>query len=309
LTTPNELDAQTHGPAPRTGTVVAAFALLCLIWGTTWAAIQIGLRGIPPFSGVSLRFAIAALLLLALARARGVPLGRRPRERALWVINGLFSFTISYGVVYWSEQWVPSGLASVLFATYPLFVALIGHFALPAESLNRREGLGILLGFGGVGVIFGEDFSALGGSQVALASAVMLLSPAAAAVGSVWVKRWGKGMHPFSVTAVPMLLCAAVMGVIAASLERGRAFSWDAVSVGALLYLAVFGSAVTFTLYYWLLSHLPVKRLALIAYLIPIVAVFVGVLRGEPLTAHVLGGSGLVIAGVALAVHKQSSRP
>jgi len=288
---------------PRPAVLFAAIALLCLIWGTTWAVIQIGLQGIPPFTGVALRFAIAAVLLLTLARIMRIRLGGRPHEKMLWLVNGLCSFVVSYGVVYWSEQWVPSGLAAVLFATYPLFIALIGHFILPSEPLTQREAVSILLGFVGVGVIFMEDFSALGGRQVAVASAVMLLSPLSAALGSICVKRWGKGIHTFSVTAVPMALTAVVMGAMALLFERGREVTFNAVSVSALFYLAILGSAVTFSLYYWLLSRMPVKRLALITYVIPMVAVFIGVLRGEPLTAHVLAGSALVIFGVALAVH------
>jgi drug/metabolite transporter (DMT)-like permease len=290
----------------RPGTLVLAlvFAVLCLIWGTTWAVIQIGLEGIPPFTGVAIRFAVAALLLIALALAMGVKLGRAPHERALWLVNGLLSFTISYGVVYWAEQWVPSGLAAVLFATYPLFVAIIGHFVLPSEALTRREILGVLLAFGGVSIIFSEDFSALGGTKVAFASVVMLASPLAAAGGSIAVKRWGSGIHPFSITAVPMALTAVVTGAVALLVERERTLDWNPVSVGALLYLAIAGSAVTFTLYYWLLRYLPVKRLALIAYVIPIIAVAIGVLRGEPLTARILIGSAVVVLGVGLSVHR-----
>jgi len=292
---------------PSQPLIVGVFVLLCLIWGTTWAAIQIGLEGIPPFTGAAMRFGLASLLLLVLALSLGVRLGRNRREKLLWLVNGMFSFTISYGVVYWSEQWVPSGLASVLFATYPLFVAVISHFALPSEALTRREVLGILLGFAGVAVIFTEDFSLLGGPQVTIAAVVMLLSPVAAAVGSVSVKRWGAGVHPFSLTAIPMAMAAAILGAMGLAFESEREVVFDTVSLGALLYLAVVGSALTFSLYYWLLAYLPVKRLALIAYLIPVVAVLLGVLRGEPLTNQILAGSGVVVVGVALAV--QSSSP
>jgi drug/metabolite transporter (DMT)-like permease len=273
-----------------------------VIWGTTWSVIQVGLEGIPPFTGVSVRFAISGALLLGLAYARGIRLGASRRERHLWWINGSMSFAVAYGVVYWAEQWVPSGLAAVLFAVYPLFVAILAHFVLPAEPLKLREVLGVLIGFGGVGVIFSEDLAALGGPQVAVGALVMLLSPLASAGGSVAVKRWGGDIHPFSLAAVPMLVASAVTAVPAVGLERGREISLDAVSVGALLYLAIVGSAVTFSLYFWLLSHLPAKRLALIAYVIPIIAVGVGVARGEPLTLRMLIGAAGVVAGVAIAV-------
>lgn len=290
---------------PRPVLVALAFGLVCLIWGTTWAAIQIGLRGIPPFSGVAIRFAIAGSFLFVLAMATGRKLGRARKERMLWLVNGFLSFILAYGVVYWSEQWIPSGLAAVLFATYPLFVAIVAHFALPGEGLTFQEVIGITIGFGGVAVIFSEDVTALGGRDVYLAAMVMLISPLAAGLGTVAVKRWGSGIHPLSLAGGPMVVASGVMGVIALALERDRTFLWNAESIGSILYLAFCGSAVTFLLYYWLLSILPAKRLALIAYIIPVVAVAVGLLRGETFHLQVLLGAALVVVGVAMAVSRR----
>jgi drug/metabolite transporter (DMT)-like permease len=273
-----------------------------LLWGTTWAAIRIGLQGVPPFLGVSLRFAIAGVLLFALAFRMRVRFGAERREKALWVVNALFSYCISYGVVYWAEQWVPSGLGSVLFATFPLFVSIIARFALPAERLGPAAILGLLIGFGGVAVIFSEDLAALGGPGVAQAALVFLISPLSAATASVAIKKWGARIHPLSITTVPMVISAAVMGAVAAMFERSAAVTWDVPSVGALLYLAVFGSAVTFSLYFWLLKHTTAIRVSLIAYTTPVIAVTVGaVFLDEPVTARMLVGTVLVIGGVALA--------
>lgn len=289
--------------APGPALATATFVLLTLIWGTTWATIRIGLEGIPPFAGVALRFGIASVVLLALGRALGVRLGRQRHEVMLWLVNAALAFCVSYGVVYWAEQWVPSGLTAVLFATFPLFVAILAHFALPGERLVPASLVGVVLGFGGVAVIFSEDFTLLGGSQVAVASAVMLLSPVAAAIASVAIKRFGKNVHPFSLTAIPMGLTAVIMGAVSFALERDRELTFDRTSVAALLYLAIFGSAVTFTLYYWLLSHISATRVSLIAYLVPLVAVGIGAgLMDEPLTLRTLAGTVLVIGGVALTV-------
>lgn len=293
---------------PSTAWMIAAYVLLIVIWGTTWSAIQVGLERIPPLGGVAIRFLLAGALLWAIARARGVRLGRKKYEKTLWWINAGLAFALSYGIVYWAEQWIPSGLAAVLFATYPLFVGLIAHLALPGERLTAGEGFGMVLGFAGVATIFSADFGTLGGRHVFVASIVMLGSPAAAAIATVCVKRWGGSIHPLSLTAVPMIMAGAAMGLVALVFERGRAYTWDGPAIGALLYLAVIGSAVTFTLYYWLLAHLPAKRLALIAYLIPLIAVTIGTLRGEKLTSRILLGSVTVIAGVALALHIESRR-
>ncbi len=278
-----------------------AFLLLTLIWGTTWAVIRVGLEGLAPLTGVALRFLIAGAVLLALAPALGVRFTWSRREVGLWLVNGTLAFSVSYSVVYWAEQYIPSGLAAVLFATYPLFLALLAHVGLPAERLSAGAGGGVLLGFLGVAIIFSEDLRALGGGEVREVARVFLLSPLVSAAATVAVKRWGRGIHPLSLAAVPMLLTGIVVGALALLFERHRAPALDARALGALLYLAVLGSAVTFTLYYWLLSHAPATRVALIAYTIPIVAVAVGVVGfGEPVGPRLLAGGAVVLAGVAL---------
>ena len=287
----------------------AALAALILIWGTTWAGITVGLEGIPPFTAVALRFAIAAPLLVVAAKLLGTALGGGRRLKRLWVINTLFSFAIPYCVVYWAQQWVPSGLEATLFATYPLFVAILAHFWLPAERLRLASVAGVLLGFVGVALIHSEDLAVLGGPQARLAALVSLLSPAAAAVSTVQVKRWGAGLPALALSAPPMAFTALTVGGLALVTERGRPLTLDAVSVGSLLYLAVFGSAVTFALYFWLLARLPATRLSLITFAIPIVALTVGTLAlDEPLTARIVAGVVLVLAGVGLAVRREEGR-
>lgn len=287
---------------PSRAAVTAAIALLIAIWGTTWAAIRIGLDDLPPLTSLALRFALAGMVLLALVPVFGVKLGRSRRERALWVVNGTLSFAISYGVVYWGEQRVPSGLTSVLFATFPLFVAVLGHLYLPGERLHPRGAAGTLTGFAGVAVIFSEDLSRLGGPGVALAAAVLLVAPAVSAVGNVVVKRYGRGVHPLSLTAVPLLGAAAVVGAAAAMIEGDRAVRFTPSAIGSVVYLALCGSGLAFVVYFWLLERLPATRLSLITFAVPVVAVTVGTLAlGEPITPRVAAGAGLVIAGVALA--------
>ena len=294
-------------PPPGKGRLVAAFAVLVLIWGTTWAAIRVGLAGIPPFTGIALRFTLAGALLLALAPRFGVRLGRSRRERWLWVANAVLSFGISYSVVYWCEQYIPSGLAAVLFATNPLLVAAFAHFTLPGERLSLAAVAGLLLGFAGVAVIFSDDLRLLGGERVRAAALLMLVSPLVSAVSMILIKRWGKGIHPLSLAAVPMLMAGIAMGGIAFAFERGRTLVFDAASVGALLYLAVLGSAVTFTAYYWLLARVSATRVALTSYLIPIVAVAVGALAfDEPVRPRLLAGSALVLAGVVVVSRRRA---
>lgn len=254
-----------------------------------------------------MRFAIAGLLLLSLAPAFRVRLGREPRERRLWVLNGVLTFTVSYGLVYWAEQWVPSGLAAILFATFPLFVAILAHLTLPGERLRSGSLIGILLGFAGVAVLFSEDFGRLGGPKVAFASAVLLIAPLCSAFANVAVKKWGGGIHPLSISAMPMLF-GTLFTVPFAWTSGERAIEWRTGPVLALLYLAVMGSSVAFTLYYWLLRRLPATSLSLVNYATPVVAVLVGTLfLDEPFTLRILLGAALVVIGVAIAVRDSAA--
>jgi drug/metabolite transporter (DMT)-like permease len=292
---------------PGRTALVAAFTVLVLIWGTTWAAIRVGLAGIPPFTGIALRFTIAGLLLLVLARRLGVRLGSSRRERGLWVMNAVLSFCVSYSIVYWSEQYIPSGLAAVLFATYPLFVAALAHLSLPGERLTLAASAGLLLGFAGVVVIFSDDLRMLGGDRVRSAALLMLVSPLVSALSLVLIKRWGRGIHPLSLAAVPMLMAGVTMAGVARVFERGRPVVLDVASVGALLYLAVLGSAVTFTAYYWLLARVSATGVALTSFLIPIVAVAVGALGfGEPVRPRLVTGSALVLVGVVVVSRRRA---
>lgn len=277
--------------------------LLILIWSTTWAVIRVGLRGLPPFTGVALRFAIAAAVLLAVAPLLGVKLGRQPNELRIWWINTFLTFTIPYGVLYWSEQWLPSGLAAVIFATTPLITALVAHFALPAERLTARTILGVLVGFGGIAVLYSGDFQALGGGPVAKAAAVMLIAPTCAALSNVAVKRWGGGIHPLSIGAVPMAVTAVLMGALAWVVERGRPVTFNTPAVLSLLYLGLIGSALPFTLYFWLLRQQAATRMSMINYATPVLAVAIGTLfMGEPITLRIVLGSALVLLGVGVAI-------
>lgn len=274
-----------------------------LIWGSTWAAIRVSLEGIPPLHGVVIRFTLACLLLLAFTPFLGIRLGSSPLERRLWWVNALLTFTLSYGLVYWGEQWVPSGLAAVLFATFPLFVAVLAHFFLPGERLRAKSLVGVLIGFTGVAVLFSEDLRAVGGPRTAFAATLMLIAPVASAFANVAVKRWGAGIHPFSISGVSMGLGALLTVPLALTVERGREVSFGTRPVLAVVYLAVVGSAVAFTVYYWLLRRLPATSLSLINYATPVVAVLIGTLwLGEPFTLRIFLGALLVVAGVAVAV-------
>ena len=288
------------------GRIVAVFVLLTLIWGTTWAAIRVALEGIPPLAAVSARFTIAGLALLVWARFRGVRLEAGARERRVWIVNALLSFVGSYGLVYWAEQTLPSGLTAIFFATFPLWVAILRRWFVPGEKRSRYELLGVALGFAGTAVLFSEDLDGRIGAGALAAAIAMLVAPFFSAVASLSTKRWGSGMPPESIAAVSMLLGGLALAPVAAIVERDRVWSTAPGPWLATLYLAICGSAVTFPLYFWLLARRSTVTAALISYTAPVLAVAIGVaFLDEPITLRLLVGAAGVLAGVAWALRPE----
>lgn len=291
---------------PRPLVVLATLAILTVIWGSTWSFVRITLEGFPPLKGVAVRFLLAGLLLLLLIFLKGVPIETSRRHLSVWLGQAVFNFSIPYVLVFWAQQWVPSGLTAVLFSVMPIFVMLFAFGLLPEERLGPMAMFGVVLGFGGVALIFSDDLEALAGPNVTFAAAVLLLSPLSAAVGQVVVKKWGQDISALSLSAIPMLMSVAVVAPLAWILESDRPIVFAAEPVLALVYLSVFGSVVAFTLYYWVLKFLTATQLSMITYATPVIAVLIGTLwLDEPLTWTMVGGALLVAYGVSLAARKK----
>lgn len=288
-------------PLDRPAVQAALVALLCLIWGSTWYAIKVGLRDLPPFFGGGVRYLAASAIIASLALAQGVRPPRGARVHLALLALGLGAFGLSFGVVYWGEQFVPAGLAAVIFATHPLLVSLVAARLLPDEALSARKLVGIVLGFAGVAVLMSDDV-ALAHPRATLAAAVLILSPLTSAVANVSVKRFGGAFHPYNLTALPMAYGAAALLATSLLGEDWSRIEWTASAVGSVAYLAVFGSTIGVLGFYALLKRVAVSRLALISYLFPVIAVLIDVtLAGERFGARSLLGSALVVAGVVLA--------
>lgn len=289
--------------SPGKGLIAAVFAFLILVWGTTWGAITFSLQGFPPLFGLSLRFFLGSAILCIALTMRGGWQRPTPRLWGLWASQCVFAFGVAYGITYWAEQWVPSGLVAVLFSTFPLWVAVFGYFVLPEERLGVGGLLGLVLGFGGVAVIFSDDWSALGGAGVLFAASICLISPASAAVNQVWIKRWGKGYGSLLLTGPPIGIAALMMLGLSALWEQGRPITPTWPAVLSVIYLGALGTAVTFGLYYWLMQHVSAIRLSLITFATPVVAVWLGAaFLDEPVTLRIVVGAALVLMGVGFVI-------
>jgi drug/metabolite transporter (DMT)-like permease len=293
--------------APSRPVVVGSIALLCLVWGSTWYVIQVGLRDLPPFQSGAARFVIAASAISALVFAtRGTGHVRPPRWLPAAV--GTCNFGLSYGIVYWSETRLPSGLTSVLWAVFPLLMAACGHWFLEGERLRPLQAAGFVLGFLGVVVLFATDLREQG-ARATGAALVLLASPVVSAVGTTLLKRHGARASSLLVNRDAMWVGAVLLLAAALLFERDAPARWTPAAIGSVLYLALAGTALTFGLYFWLLRHTAASRLSLIAYATPAIALAVGNLAGgEPIRATTLAGSALILCGVACVV-RRAPRP
>jgi len=289
--------------APRPPLVFLLTALLCLVWGSTWVVIQGGLASLPPFSSAAIRFALSAACMSALAATFGAREGgQRPGWR-LALALGTLNFAGSYGIVYWSETRLPSGLVSVLWAVFPMLQATLGHFCLPGERLGAWQLGGFVLGFLGVASLFATDLRGLGAGAVP-AGALVLVAPLVSAFGTTAVKRFGAGTSSLALNRDAMWIGAACLGALALALERDASFTWDRGAFLSLAYLALCGTVLTFGIYFWLLRHVAASQLSVIAYVTPAIALALGALvNDEPLTRHTLLGFAGIVAGVFLVHH------
>lgn len=279
--------------------MLLSFFAIYVVWGSTYLAIRIAVETIPPLVTAGIRHTTAGLILLVWAWARGY----RPRVehwKAGLVLGALF-FLIGHGTLHWAEQYVPSGLAALLIASEPLWILAIGS-ALGDEKINWKNGLGLLLGLFGVGMLTGTDLTVR--SSLGIGTMVVLIGAASWAVGVCVSSRLKLPEEPIARAAIP-LVCGAMMLLVAALIagEFG-AVQWDAVSARSVLglaYLILFGSVVAFTAYTWLLQHIAPTLVATHTFVNPVVAVLLGwLLAGEALTLRLVMATTAILGAIVL---------
>lgn len=281
--------------------IALGYLAICLIWGSTWLVIRLGMESLTPFISAGVRFTIASSVILLVMKIRKIPLIVDGAAMKIYLVGGFFSFLIPFGLVYWGQQFISSGLASVLFAVYPFSVAVVAHFTLSDEKLKKTKVAGMLIGFIGIIVIFSDSFAIRFNMMEFLGMAAVVGSGIIQSFVVVLIKKEGKHLNPFSMNLVPMAIAAIGFlgaGLILEDVGRNR---FDLIGVSSVVYLGIFGSIVTFTTYYWLLKKVSVLLMSLIAFITPIIALILGwLVYNEKLTVFHLIGSILVLAGLLI---------
>jgi len=281
---------------------LSGYVALCLIWGSTWMAIRITVEDVPPLEAAALRFLAAAMVLIGLAAAQRKTW---PRDRRQWnalLVLSLTIMAIPYGLLFWAEQYVTSGMTAILFSSMPLLVALITPL-MKHKPAPRRAVFAMVVAFGGLLVLI---FRGMTLTQRSLTgSAAILLAVVLSSWSVVYAKSRLQDVDSVVSTAMQLLFGAVALGWATWALEAHRHAVWTRSAVLAMAFLVVFGSCAAFVIYYWLLKKMQPYQLSTISLIVPVVAVVEGSLLGrEPVPfpmilamAVVLGSVGAVLQG------------
>src|SRR5438477_1780040 len=279
--------------------IPAAWLTLCLVWSSTWLAIKVGLRDLPPISYVAIRFLIAIVALIAVSIGHTRLLPKRRSDYGVLAFTGVLMFAINYVLLFWGELYVSSGLAAILQASIPIFGMVFAHWLLPEEPLRWQRLLGAFVSIGGVALICARLLS-FNGWLAFLGGLGITIGAASAAFSNVLLKSRRMELAPAMMAAWQMIFGTAPLLLIGFIVDGNPArFHWTGTAIFCLFYLAIIGSSLTFLLLYWLMPLMSVTKLQTISLITPPGAIALGwALGGERLSAWSLLGACFVLAGV-----------
>jgi drug/metabolite transporter (DMT)-like permease len=282
--------------------VIIAYVAICTIWGSTWLVIKLGLETLTPFLAAGLRFSVAGVILLGIIKLKNISVPWNADTRWFYFVIAITSFSLPFGLVYWGEHRISSGMTSILFATYPLFVALMSSLLISTERLTLLKIIGVLIGFGGVVTIFSNDVQFSGDSNALFGMGAVILSAVIQAFSAVMIKKHGHEISPYVVSFVPMSISAILLLTASVAVEDFSNVQFTPMAIFSIFFLAIFGTIVTFVSYFWLLKRVEVVLLSLTAFVTPLIAVLLGVIvLNEKISAELFAGTFLVFAGIATA--------
>lgn len=285
---------------------ILIWLILCLIWGTTWLFIKVGLDDLPPIAFAAARFLLAVVILFFIIRIQKIPLPKTAKEWRLIALTGVLQFSINYSLVFWSEVHITSGLAAVLQAVITVFGLILAWFFLPNERITKLKIFAVCLGIVGVAVIFIDQLK-VQNLMAFLGSVGIVIGAYAAAQASILVKAKGGGFHPAALVFGQMI-CGLPAIIIYSLIVEGNplSFHWTWRAVGCILYLTIAGTIAAFWLYYWLLGKIESTKAMMISLVTPLIAVIIGaIVLGETLPPQTGFGGLLIIASIGLIVFRR----
>jgi drug/metabolite transporter (DMT)-like permease len=294
----------TRSPDARfSQSVVLAYLSLCLIWGSTWLAIRVVVRDVPPLEAAALRFVAAGALLLGLAAAQKRRWPSCPQQWKAVLVLGFTMMAVPYGLLFWAEQYVTSGMTAVLYSALPLVVALLTPLLLK-RKVPRDAVFSMVMAFGGLLMLF---YTGLNAGRALLGGLAVLCAVALSAWSVVFAKQRLHDVDPVTGTALQLLFGAVALLWGTWALEGHRHAVWTRPAVLATAFLTVFGSCAAFVIYYWLLKRIQPYQSATISLVVPIVAVLEGALLGrEPVPLAMVIAIAVVLGSVSVVLRPRT---
>jgi drug/metabolite transporter (DMT)-like permease len=279
--------------------VVVAYVSVALIWGSTWGAIKIGVTDVPPFVFAFARAVAVASILTIIALALRQPFPRGRRTLVIATIVGLINIGLTWAIIFWSEQFVPSGLVAVFGSAAPVWTAVLAHFMVKGDRLSVLKIVGLVLGLGGTILLIGAP-DAADGTEGLIATGMLAIMPITWAIAAILQSRFLTKVAPIPTVAVGTWASALLLAPLAlVQLPQGA--HWTLASVLAFVWLTLFGTCFAMVVSLWLYRKLRPTTITLIQVVVPAEAILIGTLwLGEPVSIRMLGGAALVVAAVAL---------
>lgn len=284
---------------------ILAYVSLCIIWGSTWFGVHVLVRDVPPFLGAALRFVGAAALLFLWALFRKPEWPRDPRQWNAILVLGFTVIAIPYGLQFWAQQYIASSLSAILFSSLPLTVALLTPLMMH-RTVPRQAVFAMLVAFGALLILLFKDMEF--GSRAFWGGLAVLASMFGSAWSAVYAKVRLHGVDPVASTAVQLLIGALGLLWATWALESHRHATWTRSAVLALVFLAVFGSAAAFAIYYWLLQHVQPYQVSTINLVIPVIAVLDGSLfGGESIPPTMIVAMVVILGSVGVSLRAEAA--
>src|SRR5215475_1119678 len=297
---------------PRTWKILLAFTIIYFVWGSTFLAIRVGVAEVPPFLLAAMRFLIAGVVVFSWVRARGTPFPT-VREWGSATLLAVLIFVLDYGLLFWAERRLPSGIAAVVMATIPVFMMLSEILIMKTQRLTLRLAGALLVGTAGVAVLVSRSASFGDAPIDAIGAGALIVAAISWSAGSALTRKLPLPRSKAMSSGAQMLAGGVLLTVTAGMLGEFRGFHAGAVSLRAwlsLAYLIVAGSIVAFTAYVWLIHHESPTRVGTYAYVNPVVAVVLGYLvAGEAIGVRTILGTALVLISVVVITTTQVNKP
>lgn len=282
--------------------LTALFALfsIYIVWGTTYLAIRIGVKDLPPVLFTGFRWLAAGPILFFILLLKKYSLPKKSDFKHLAII-GLLLLGGGNGFVVFAEQWVPSGLTALLITTVPFWVVGLESFYPVRKKVDRKIILGLILGLIGVLLIFGGDLTKIFDPSYLIGVVGLMLAVFLWSLGTLYSKHKKVSVHPLMGAAIQMIIAGIVITLFGLIIGEGNAFHFSHESFLAYLYLVVFGSLVGYGSYIYAISHLPLSLVSTYAYVNPIIALFLGwLVLDEPINIWIVVASVVILVGVTL---------